>query len=129
MPTDLPITLSFHLDQRVLLFSLVVSVFSVLLFGLIPAMQTTRVNLAGAMKTGDAAASGRGRLWGRRFLVGCQVAVSLVLLTISAFMYRGFRYELSSNLGFRKDHLLMMGFDPSLVHYTNTQMEVFYKQL
>jgi putative ABC transport system permease protein len=129
LPTDLPISLSFHLDQRVLLFSLAVAVFSVFLFGLIPAMQTTRVDLAHAMKTGDAAASGKGRLWGRRFLVACQVAVSLVLLTISAFMYRGFRYELSSDQGFRKDHLLMMGFDPSLVHYTNTQMEVFYKQL
>jgi putative ABC transport system permease protein len=129
IPTDLPIALSFHLDQRVLLFSLAVSVFSVLLFGLIPAMQTTRVDLAKAMKTGDAAASGKGRLWGRRFLVACQVAVSLVLLTISAFMYRGFRYELSSNQGFRKDHLLMMGFDPSLLHYTDAQTDVFYKQL
>ena len=67
MPTDLPITLSIHLDQRVLLFSLAVAVFSVFLFGLIPAMQTTRVNLADAMKTGDAAASVKTRLWGAGF--------------------------------------------------------------
>jgi len=85
IPTDLPITLSIHLDQRVLLFSLAVAVFSVFLFGLIPAMQTARVNLADAMKTGDAAASVKTRLWGRRVLVGAQVAVSLVLLTVSGF--------------------------------------------
>src|SRR5215831_14746657 len=78
-------TLSIHLDQRVLLFSLAVAVFSVFLLGLIPAMQTTRVNLADAMKTGDAAASVKTRLWGRRVLVGAQVAVSLVLLTVSGF--------------------------------------------
>ena len=58
---------SIHLDQRVLLFSLAVAVFSVFLFGLIPAMQTTRVNLADAMKTGDAAASVKTRLWGAGF--------------------------------------------------------------
>jgi predicted permease len=129
IPTDLPITLSFQLNPRVLLFSLMVAVFSVLLFGLIPALQTTRVDLASAMKTGDTAASGRRRLWGRGFLVGCQVAVSLVLLTISVFMYHGFRHEMASNQGFRKDHLLMMSFDPSLVHYSDAQTQQFYKQL
>jgi predicted permease len=129
IPTDLPITLSFQLNPRVLLFSLMVAVFSVLLFGLIPALQTTRVDLASAMKTGDTAASGRKRLWGRGFLVGCQVTVSLVLLTISVFMYHGFRRELASNQGFRKDHLLMMSFDPSLVHYSDAQTRQFYKQL
>ena len=129
IPSDLPITLSFQLNPRVLLFSLTVAVFSVLLFGLIPALQTTRVDLASTMKTGDTAASGRKRLWGRGFLVGCQVAVSLVLLTISAFMYHGFRRELATSQGFRKDHLLMLGFDPSLVHYNDAQTQQFYKQL
>ncbi len=129
IPSDLPITLSFQLNPRVLFFSLAVAVFSVLFFGLIPALQTTRVDLASAMKTGDTAASGHKRLWGRGFLVGCQVAVSLVLLTVSAFMYHGFHRELASNQGFRKDHLLMMSFDPSLVHYSEAQTQQFYKQL
>jgi predicted permease len=129
IPTDLPITLSVQLNSRVLFFSLAVALFSVFLFGLIPALQTTRVDLASAMKTGDAAASARRRVWGRSFLVACQVAVSLVLLTVSAFMYRGFHRELAGNQGFRKDHLLMMSFDPSLVHYSDAQTQQFYKQL
>ena len=129
IPTDLPITLSVQLNSRVLFFSLAVALFSVFLFGLIPALQSTRVNLASAMKTGDAAASGRRRVWGRSLLVACQVAVSLVLLTVSAFMYRGFHHELAANQGFRKDHLLMMSFDPSLVHYSEAQTQQFYKQL
>ena len=129
IPTDLPISLSVQLNSRVLFFSLAVALFSVFLFGLIQALQSTRVNLASAMKTGDAAASGRRRVWGRSFLVACQVAVSLVLLTVSAFMYRGFHHELTANQGFRKDHLLMMSFDPSLVHYSEAQTQQFYKQL
>jgi putative ABC transport system permease protein len=129
IPTDLPITFSIQLNPRVLLFSLAAALLSVLLFGLIPALQTTRVDLASAMKTGDAAASGRKRVWGRSFLVACQVAVSLVLLTISAFMYRGFHRAMASNQGFRKDHLLMMSFDPGLVHYSEAQTRQFFKQL
>ena len=99
IPTDLPITFSIQLNPRVLLFSLAVALFSVFLFGLIPALQSTRVDLASAMKTGDAAASGRQRVWGRSFLVGCQVAVSLVLLTVSAFMYRGFHHAMAEQSG------------------------------
>jgi predicted permease len=129
IPTDLPITFSIQLNPRVLFFSLAVALFSALVFGLIPALQSTRVDLASAMKTGDAAAPGGRRLWGRSFLVGCQVAVSLVLLTVSAFMYRGFHHALTDNQGFRKDHLLMMSFDPSLVHYSEAQTQQFYKQL
>ena len=129
IPTDLPITLAIQLNSRVLFFSLAVAIFSVFLFGLVPALQSTRVDLASAMKTGDTAASGRRRVWGRGFLVGCQVAVSLVLLTVSVFMYRGFHRELAGSQGFRKDHLMMMSFDPSLVHYSEAQTQQFYKQL
>lgn len=129
IPTDLPITFSIQLNPRVLFFSLAVALFSVFLFGLVPALQSTRVDLASAMKTGDAAAPGGRRVWGRSFLVGCQVAVSLVLLTVSAFMYRGFHHALADNQGFRKDHLLMMSFNPSLVHYSEAQTQQFYKQL
>jgi putative ABC transport system permease protein len=60
--------------------------------------------------------------------VGAQVAVSLVLLTVSVFMYRGFHYELNTSQCFRTDHLLMMSFDPSLMHYSDAQTEQFYKQ-
>jgi predicted permease len=45
------------------------------------------------------------------------------------FKYRGFHRELASNQGFRRDHLLMMSLDPSLVHYSDAQTEQFYKQL
>jgi predicted permease len=129
VPTDLPVVLPFMLNTRVLVFSLIVAISSVFVFGLIPALQTARADLATALKTGDAATAGRPRVWGRSFLVGMQVAASLVLLTISAFMYRGFHRALASGQGFRTDHLLMMSFDPSLVHYSEAQTLQFYKQL
>src|SRR5262249_40679211 len=129
MPTDLPITFGFQIDERKLIFSLTIAVLSVLVFGLVPAIRTARADLADAIKTGDTGLSGRRRLWGRSVLVAGQVAVTLVLLTVSAFMYRGFHGALSGTQGFRRDHLLMMSMDPNLVHYKDDETERFYKQL
>ena len=91
LPTDLPIGLSFQMDHRALVFSLIVAVASAVLFGLSPAIQATRADLTSIMKAGDAVAPGRRRRWGRAVLVGGQVAVSVVLLVVALFMYRGFR--------------------------------------
>jgi putative ABC transport system permease protein len=129
IPTDLPIALAFRLDHRALLFSLVVAVASAVLFGLVPAVQAARTDLTAVMKAGDAVAPGRRRRWGRPMLVGGQVAVSVVLLVIALFMYREFRHQLASGPGYRTDHLLMMSFDPTLMHYTGAQSAQFFEQV
>jgi predicted permease len=129
IPTDRPEAFSFGLDQRVLFFSLAVAVFSVFLFGLIPALQATRVDLTRAMKAGDTAVAGGRRLGGRSVLVAAQVAVAMALLTVALTMYRWFHAELAVGQGFRTSHLLMMTFDPGLVNYDRSQTEQFYKQV
>ncbi len=128
LPTDLPINLAFQMDHRGLLFSLVVAMASALLFGLAPAVQATRADLTSAMKTGDAAAPGR-RRWGRALLVGGQVAISVVLLVVALFMYRGFRAQFAAGPGYRTDHLLMMTVDTGLVRYTDAQSAEFFKEV
>jgi len=128
-PSDLPLLLTFDLNQRALLFSLGVAMLSVFLFGLIPAIRTSRTDLTTALKAGGAAVPGRRREWGRSVLVSGQVAVSLVLLTTSMFLYLGFRESLARGPGFRIDHLLLMSFDPSASHYKAAQDHEFYKQL
>src|SRR5262249_8558911 len=64
IPTDLPIVISLQLDERVLWFSLAVSVASVLLFGLVPAIQTSRTDLVRSLKAADADMAGKPRIWG-----------------------------------------------------------------
>jgi putative ABC transport system permease protein len=129
LPTDLPILLSFRLDQRALVFSFIVAVVSAVLFGLVPAIQATRTDLTAVMKAGDAVAPKRRRRWGRAILVGGQVAVSVVLLVVAMFMYRGFREQLVNGPGYRTDHLLLMGFDTTLTRYSESQSERFFEQL
>jgi predicted permease len=129
IPTELPIMLTFQLDRRALLFSFAVAVVSAILFGLIPAFQATRTDLTAVMKATDAAGYGRRRRWGRAILVGGQVAISVVLLVLATFMYRGFREQLAAGPGYRTDHLLMMSFNPGLVRYTESQAQQFFEQL
>ena len=65
IPTDVPVSLKAAIDQRVLFFTLAASILSTFLFGLAPALQTTRVDLVPALKALDADSSGRRRLWGQ----------------------------------------------------------------
>lgn len=127
--SDLPLVVSVQLDQRVLLVSLALSLFSTLAFGLTPAVQSTRTDLASALRTAGADTPGRKRLWGRNLLVVGQVAMSLLLLTVATLVFRAFRNDMAAGPGFRTDHLLLMSFDPRLVRYTDLQTQQFFQQV
>jgi putative ABC transport system permease protein len=129
LPTDLVIFPEIALDRRALTFGLMMAAISVILFGLTPAIQTVRADLAGVMKAGDSAPKGRRRTWGRSLLVVGQVAVTLVLLTTATLIYRNFRSLLAKGVGSRIDHLVTMSFDPSLLKYDQPRTRRFYEQL
>jgi predicted permease len=128
VPGDVPIKMAFELDLRVLWFTLLVSAVSALLFGLMPALRATNTDLTPALKTGGPDEA-RKRWFGRNALVAVQVAFSLVLLVAASQLARGFSYLLEHDPGFRADHRLTMGFDPSVMSYTPQQTEQFYKTL
>ena len=131
IPAELPVTLPFQLDRRVLLANLALSVLSAIACGLAPALQSTRADLVNGLKSADADAAagiGRKRLWGRNVLVVAQVSMSLLLLTASFLMMRGFHNGVVTT-GFAKDHLLVSRFDPRLVQYNRAQTQQFYTLL
>jgi putative ABC transport system permease protein len=136
LPGNPPPALPFELNGAVLAFSVAVALFSVILFGLAPAFRATRADLMAVM-TGSAAFAGRrgflGKmLRGRNLLVTAQVAISLFLLTISSSLYLAFYNKLLSsfqNPGFQVDHLLVMDFDHSMVHYKGAAADQFFTQL
>lgn len=128
-PTDLPIGIHVELDQRALLFALVLSVLSTFLFGLAPAIRSSRADVISALKARDGSPSAQQRLWGRKILVSGQVALSVVLLLVSAVLLKDFRYLLAGGPGYRVEQLLLASFDPGLLHYSEAQAEQFYRQL
>jgi macrolide transport system ATP-binding/permease protein len=129
IPTDLPIVASFDLDQRSMLVSLAVALLSAVLFGLAPAIRTTRTDLTAVMKATDSAGFGRRRRWGRAVLVGGQVAVAVVLLVVASVVYRGFHRQLVAGPGFRTDHLLMMSLSPGQLRYSPADATRFFERV
>ena len=127
--TEMPVSVPFRMDMRVLLASIALAALSALLCGLGPALQSTRADLVNGLKSGEVDVPGRKRLWGRNVLVVAQVSASLMLLTASFLMARSFQRSLLERTGFAKDHLLMVSFDPRLLQYDATQTKQFYKLL
>jgi predicted permease len=78
------------IDRRVLLFSTAISLLTPLIFGLVPALQATSRDVAGALKEGVGGAVGasRRRVRGRSLLVVGQLAVALALLLVAGLSVR-----------------------------------------
>ena len=129
LPADPPVPAPFEFDGRVAMVGVVAALVSAVLFGLLPAVHAARADLTAAMKVADAGAFGRRRQWGRTLLVGGQVAVSVVLLVVALFVYRGFEQRLAGGPGYRLDHLLTMEFDTRFVRYTEAQARRFVEDV
>jgi len=127
LPTDTPIAISVQVDGRLLLFSVCISMFSAMLFGVVPALLWLRTDVAPSLRV--VAADGQSRNLGRSILVAAQVALALVLLVTSSAMLDAFRRMLILDPGIRTSNLMMFEFDPSMVGYTAERAEVFYRQL
>ena len=123
-PSDVIAPPMFELDRRALAFSLAIAMASTILAGLGPAMQTTRVDLAGSLKSSDR--SRRRRPTVRAFLVTIQVALSLVLLTVSTFVVQAFASELRNGPGFRTTHIAKVTIDASQRHRREAELAAFF---
>jgi macrolide transport system ATP-binding/permease protein len=129
IPSELPVTVPFRLDGRVLLAAVGLSVVSALLSGLAPALQGTRADLVNGLKTADVDVPDRRRLWGRNLLVVAQVSMSLMLLAAAFFMTRGFQQSLDEGTEFARGRVLIARFDPRLVQYDAARTASFYDRL
>src|SRR6266403_2050294 len=117
-------------DLRILLFNLAVTVLTGVIFGLVPALQTTKPNLAGTLKDQAGAVVGGGghhRL--RKGLVVAQVTLSLLLLVGAGLFVRSLANLRNLGPGFSPERLVAFQIDPSLNGYTPERMKVFYPQL
>ena len=123
-------TISADPDWRILAFTIAVSVACGLLFGLAPALQTTRQDLASTIKAqGGAVISGGSQVVIRKSLVVAQVALSLVLLTGAGLFLRSMGNLQRVDLGFRADHLMSFSIQPALNGYSPTRAVALFDSL
>ncbi len=100
LPLPIPIELDLSFDPMVLGFSIAVTVIAGIAFGLVPALQATRPDIAGTIKDESVGGARSGNVSLRGSLVVVQVAVSLVLLVGSALFLRSFKARLAIDPGF-----------------------------
>lgn len=108
-PNTIPDESEVRIHLPVLLFSLVVTMLTALLFGLGPALASSKASLADALRSGGrGAVAGRGHGLARGALVVLEVALSVVLLTSAGLMIRTLMAARMAELGVRTDRLLTM---------------------
>jgi putative ABC transport system permease protein len=105
--TNLPRATEIRVDAPVLIFSAAVSLLTGILFGLAPALQSSRVNLVEALKGASRSAAAGTSRTGRMLVIG-EVALTLVLLVASGLLLQSFLGLLKVPLGFQPAGLLTM---------------------
>jgi len=119
-----------NIDTPLLLFTLALSVLTGLLFGLAPALQAGRGEVASELREQPAAlASARGGARFRRTLVVGQLALSLLLLVGAGLFARSLSNLLHVNPGFRTQRLLTFSIDPRLNGYSEQRGLAFIRDL
>jgi putative ABC transport system permease protein len=127
-PPSLPIRFSISPDYRVFGFTLLVSLFAGLFFGLAPAWQVTRIDLVRSLKDGLTVGGDRkSRL--RSLLVVGQVAICSLLLVGSGLCLRSFLHARSIDLGFESGNRLSASLDLSSLGYSEASGKAFYAKL
>ena len=129
-PPDLLSLTTVTMDKRVLGFALVISFLTSLVFGILPAWESSRQKTSEALKEGS-----RGTTTGRshralNWFVVAQVALSLILLVGSGLMIKSLQRLQSVDPGFNPDNLLTVGISLPRARYAESQKKLdFFQQL
>jgi putative ABC transport system permease protein len=126
LPDSIPRLRDASLDIRVLVFTIGISLFTGLLFGLAPALQASRLNLTETLKEGDRGSSGNRHRF-RSVLVVAEVAITLTLLVGAGLLIQSFRRVMKVNPGFKPENLLTM--QVSVNNPDGTKVSNFFQQL
>ncbi len=117
-------------NSRVLVYTLIVSVATGILFGLAPAIQASKPDLNETLKEGGGKTAGVGRHRLRAVLVVAEISLSLVLLAGAGLLMKNFLTILKINPGIDTDNVLTMGITLPAAKYNNdARLRAFYDEL
>ena len=120
--------LSPRLDLRVLGFTLGLSFLTGIIFGILPALRATNLDLTPALKDSGRSSSGLGRSWLSKSLVVVQVSLSVLLLIGAGLLIRTLRNLQNVDVGFNANNLLLFKVEPSLLGYEDEKLADLYQR-
>ncbi len=130
IPIKLPFWMNFGIDLRVLAFTVGVTVLTGLLFGSIPALQTSRVNLNDTLKEGGRGSASSVRNFSRSVLVVAEIALSLILLVGAGLMIQSFLRLRSVDVGLNPKGVATASVTAPRLKYPDApKRAAFFKQL
>jgi len=130
IPVKLPFWMNFGLDFRVLAFTAAVTVLTGLIFGLVPALQTSRVDLNDALKDGGHGSLASNRSRSRSVLVISEIALSLILLVGAGLMIQSFVRLRSVNIGLDPKNVITINVTlPRIKYPEEAKRAAFFQQL
>ena len=131
LPESFPRLDDINLDWRVLIFTLIASVLTGILFGLAPALQLSRTDVQESLKeSGRSASSGRRQNRLRNLLIIGEVALSVVLLVGAGLLFRSFMQLQAVKTGFTSQQLLTLQLSPAGSNYRQDSDYIsFYNQM
>jgi putative ABC transport system permease protein len=125
--SQLPQGIPIGLDVRVLLFTLVISLFAGILFGTVPALQLARVDANTSLRDeGRGISTGHSRAQMKNLLVVSQVALSLLLFIGAGLLLRSFVQLLRVDPGFDAQNVLTMNISLPTGKYTKPEQQIAF---
>jgi len=120
--TSVPAVFAVGLDRRVLFFTLLVSLATGLLFGIVPALRTAKLDLRETLNEGSrGSTAGPGHHRIRGALVAAEIAMAMLLLVGAGLLLRSFSRLQDVPPGFQADHLLVADLPLSLTAYAKPE--------
>jgi predicted permease len=128
-----PIALDTTPDGRVFAFTAAITLTCVLLFGLVPAVRATRVDVATSLRAHGRNLLGARTRWRRipvgRLLVLAQIALSTLLLVGSGLLLRSMQQLLKVDLGMDRDHIVAVHVATSRTSYSGARLAALRREL
>ena len=131
LPPDASQSMEFRIGWPVVLFTTLLSVATGVLFGLFPAMHSTRTDLISTIRAGAGQITGGGRAAARfrTGLVTAQIALSMALLIMSALFLRSLINVSRVNLGVKIDHVSTFEIVPQRTGYDSTRSALLFERV
>ena len=113
LPADTPRLADVALNGRVLIFTAFLAILTGIIFGLVPALGASRVDMTEALKSGGQRSATRGNHRASRLLVVGEVAISMILVTAAGLLVKSLWILSGTNPGFHSEHLVTARITPN----------------